>query len=230
MTRILVVDDDPFSRRFLEMTLRRAGWQTRSAEDGEAGWEAWSTIRPRPDVVICDVRMPRLNGYELIARIRSQSGSVPIICVSAMDADEQVVQGLEAGADDYLTKPLSAAVLQAKVRAALRRGLGSSGAPTATLVVGDLELDESAALLRRAGVPLSLTRTELAVMAFLMRHAGRIVSPAQVLGVVWGEAYEDENEILRTTVLRIRRKIEVDPARPRYLRTHVGLGYSLSGG
>lgn len=121
MTRILVVDDDPFSRRFLEGTLRDAGWDPTQATDGEAGWDAWTSARPRFDVVICDVRMPRLNGYELIGRIREHDVVVPIIAVSAMGADGQVVLGLEAGADDYLVKPVASQVLIAKARAALRR-------------------------------------------------------------------------------------------------------------
>jgi DNA-binding response OmpR family regulator len=229
VTRILIVDDDPFSRRFMEMTLHDAGWETRSASDGEAGWEAWDSTHPRPDLIVCDVRMPRLNGFELIERIRSVDGDVPIIAVSALGADDQVVRGLEAGADDYLAKPVSAAVLVAKVRAALRRLRAATPGTEGLLVVGELEMDESGSRFTRGGTPIALTRTELAMMAFLMRNAGRIVSPSQILGTVWGEAYEDENEILRTTVLRVRRKLEPDPANPRFLRTHMGLGYSLTG-
>lgn len=230
MGLILVVDDDAFSRRFLETTLQDAGWDVRSAADGQAGWEAWEAARRRPDLIVCDVRMPRLNGHELIARIRSQDPAVPIIAVSVLGSDEQVVQGLEAGADDYLTKPLGAAVLVAKVRAVLRRSEGGAGGGHERLVVGDLELEPSAGVFTRAGQRIALTRTELAVVAYLMRNPGRVVSPAQILGTVWGEAYEDENEILRTTILRIRRKIEPDPSNPHHLRTHTGLGYSLSGG
>jgi DNA-binding response OmpR family regulator len=224
--QILIVEDDPFSRRFMEMTLRDAGWETRSAPDGEAGWHAWVGGRPRPDLVICDVRMPRLNGFELIERIREVDTAVPIIAVSALGADDQVVRGLEAGADDYLPKPVSAPVLQAKVRAALRRTMAAA-AVSEDLVVGDLRLDSDGGTLMRDGQVVPLTRTELSVVAYLMRNAGRIVSPAQILGNVWGEAYEDENEILRTTVLRIRRKLEPEPSSPRYLITHVGLGYSV---
>lgn len=230
MTRILIVDDDPFSRRLLEMALRDAGWQTLSAVDGLAGWEAWSSGRATIDLVISDVRMPGLNGYELIERIRAQDAAVPIIAVSGLDADDQVVAGLEAGADDYLAKPVSVPVLLAKVRAAVRRQQAvMDGEGGNRLAVGDLELVDGANL-TRSGEPVRLTRTELAVVAYLMRNAGRIVAPAQILGSVWGEAYEDEGEILRAAVLRIRRKLEPDPAAPRYLRTHVGLGYSLTGG
>lgn len=225
---ILVVDDDPFSRRFLEMTLRDAGWTVRGAEDGMAGWLAWESAARKPDVVISDVRMPRLNGYELIERIRSTDRTAPIIAISALGADDQVIQGLEAGADDYLTKPVSGAVLVAKIRAALRRA-ESGPVPGSSLVVGDLALDASGTRFTRGDTPIALTRTELAVVVYLMRQGGRVVSPAQILGAVWGEAYEDENEILRTTILRIRRKLEPDPTQPRYLRTHTGLGYSLDG-
>jgi DNA-binding response OmpR family regulator len=230
MVRILVVDDDAFSRRFLETTLEDAGWQVAAARDGEAGWDTWTAGRPPFDLVLCDVRMPRLNGYELIARIRDGDPAVPIIAVSSLGADEQVVLGLEAGADDYITKPVGAAVLQAKVRAALRRAEATlPDEPDGRVVVGELELDVGGGVVVRGGERIPLTRTELNLMVYLMRNAGRVISPTLILGTVWGEAYEEENEILRTAILRLRRKLERDPGTPRYLRTHAGLGYSLTG-
>lgn len=229
MTRILVADDDAFGRRFLELTLRDAGFVVAAVADGEAALEAWRDARPAFDLVITDVRMPRMNGVELIRHIRAEDPDIAILAFSSLDKDDQVVAGLEAGADDYLTKPIGAPVLVAKVRTALRRSGAGAAAVTGTLVVGDLELDPVASRLTRAGAPVPLTRTELALVEYLMRNAGRIVSPTQILASVWGEAYEEDNEVLRVAVRRVRRKLEPDPAQPRYLRTHVGLGYSIEG-
>jgi DNA-binding response OmpR family regulator len=229
VTRILVADDDAFGRRFLELALRDAGWQVVAVADGEAALDAWRMARPRFDVIVTDVRMPRLNGVELIGRVRAEDPDIAVLAVSSLSHDEQVVAGLEAGADDYLTKPVSAPVLVAKVRAALRRSGGTAAVGGHVLSVGDLVFDPTASRLTRAGTPIPLTRTELALVEYLMRNPGRIVSPAQILASVWGEAYEEDNEVLRVAVRRVRRKLEPDPSQPRYLRNHVGLGYSIEG-
>ena len=227
MTLILVAEDDPFIRRFIATVAEQAGWETTLTENGARAWAAFETDPDEFDVVVTDVRMPVVSGLELAERIRRVS-SITIIAISAHGSDEQVVAGLEAGADDYITKPLSAPVLVAKIRGALRRADSTAVRGEGRLEIGDLVLDLDARTLTKAGVPVPLTRTELGVLAYLMPNAGRIVSPAQILGHVWGEAYEEENEILRVAILRLRRKIEDDPSKPRYVVTRVGIGYSFA--
>ncbi|MEI8333598.1 MAG: response regulator transcription factor [Chloroflexota bacterium] len=227
MTLILVAEDDPFIRRFIATVAEQAGWETTLTENGARAWAAFETDPDAFDVVVTDVRMPVVSGLELAERIRRVS-SITIIAISAHGSDEQVVAGLEAGADDYITKPLSAPVLVAKIRGALRRADSTAVRGEGRLEIGDLVLDLDARTLTKAGVPVPLTRTELGVLAYLMPNAGRIVSPAQILGHVWGEAYEEENEILRVAILRLRRKIEDDPSKPRYVVTRVGIGYSFA--
>ena len=227
MARILVAEDDPFIRRFVAAVAAQAGWEVTLTEDGARAWAAFEADPDAFDVVVTDVRMPVMSGLELAERIRGES-SVPIIAISALGSDEQVVAGLEAGADDYVTKPLSAPVLVAKIRGALRRSETAGARGQGRLEIGDLALELDARTLTKGGVPIPLTRTELGILAYLMPNAGRIVSPAQILGHVWGEAYEGENEILRVAILRLRRKIEDDPSKPRYIVTHVGLGYSFA--
>jgi len=227
VTLILVAEDDPFIRRFIATVAEQAGWETTLTENGARAWAAFETDPDAFDVVVTDVRMPVVSGLELAERIRRVS-SITIIAISAHGSDEQVVAGLEAGADDYITKPLSAPVLVAKIRGALRRADSTAVRGEGRLEIGDLVLDLDARTLTKAGVPVPLTRTELGVLAYLMPNAGRIVSPAQILGHVWGEAYEEENEILRVAILRLRRKIEDDPSKPRYVVTRVGIGYSFA--
>lgn len=227
MTRILVVDDDPFGRRYLEATLGDAGWTTTAAADGLTAWDAFRGADPPFDVVVTDVRMPGLSGIELIGRIREVDTRVAVLAVSAMGSDSQVIDGLEAGADDYLTKPVNARVLVAKVRVALRRAEPGEGGVPEIIEAAGLRYDPAAQILTRDGVPVSLTRTELAVVEYLLRNAGRIVSPAQILTAVWGDAYEFETDVLRTALKRVRRKLGDDPRSPEVIRTHVGLGYSI---
>ena len=227
MARILVAEDDPFIRRFIAAVVDDAGWDVTLTEDGEQAWRAFEAEPGAFDVVVTDVRMPIMSGLELAERIRRESG-VAIIAISALGSDEQVVAGLEAGADDYVTKPLSGPVLVAKIRGALRRADAVEARPQGRVVVGEIALDFDARTVTKRGAPVALTRTELGILTYLISNAGRIVAPAQILGHVWGEAYEDENEILRVAILRLRRKIEDDHSKPRYVLTHVGLGYSFA--
>lgn len=231
MVRILVADDDPFGRRYAETVLTDAGFAVTTVADGLAALEAFHDADPIFDLVLTDVRMPGLTGIQLIERIRDEDSRIAVIAISMLGSDTQILAGLEAGADDYLTKPISGPVLLAKVRVALRRADPSFGAQVeAILEVGDLRLDPAARMLTRNGEPVALTRTELAVVEYLMRNAGRIVSPVQILSAVWGEAYELENEILRTAVKRVRRKLDDDSRQSEIIRTHVGLGYSIGYG
>jgi len=229
VVRILVADDDPFGRRYLETVLADAGWTVVAVADGLAAWEAFRYAVPSFDVVLTDVRMPGLTGIELIERIREEDQRIAVIAISMLGSDTQILAGLEAGADDYLTKPLSGPVLLAKVRVALRRADPLAVSGEAPMVVGDIRLDPTARTLTRDGASIALTRTELGVVEYLMRNAGRIVSPAQILSAVWGEAYELENEVLRTAIKRARRKLG-DGDGQEIIRTHIGLGYSIGYG
>ena len=223
---ILVAEDDPFIRRFVAAAIESAGWDCVLTPDGTAAWAAFQEADGSFDVVVTDVRMPGMSGLQLAERIRAES-TVAIIAISALGSDEQIVAGLEAGADDYVTKPLSAPVLVAKVRGALRRAEATSGRIQGRLEIGGLSLNLDAKTVTKYGAPVALTRTELGVLACLMSNAGRIISPDLILGTVWGEAYEGENEILRVAILRLRRKIEDDPSKPRFIVTHPGLGYTF---
>ena len=227
MARILVAEDDAFIRQFVAAAAAQSGWDVTLTENGEEAWAAFEAEPDAFDVVVTDVRMPVMSGLELAERIRRVS-TVAIIAISAHGSDEQIVAGLEAGADDYVTKPLSAPVLVAKIRGALRRADATAARADGRIEIGEIALDLDARTVTKGGRPVALTRTELGVLAYLMSNAGRIVSPVQILGQVWGEAYEEENEILRVAILRLRRKIEDDPSKPRYVVTHVGLGYSFA--
>ena len=227
MARILVAEDEPSIRQLVAAIGVQMGWDVTLAVDGATAWAAFEAEPDAFGVVVTDIRMPRMSGLELIERIRTRS-AVAIIVISVLGADDQVVAGLEAGADDYVTKPIAPIVLTARIRSALRRAEGDAGKAREPLVFGDLAIDVNSRTVTRRGDRIALTRTEMGVLGYLASNAGRVVAPAQILGSVWGEAYEGETEILRIAVLRLRRKIEDDPSDPRYVVTHVGLGYSLA--
>jgi DNA-binding response OmpR family regulator len=224
--RILVVDDDEFMQRYYRLLLGSAGWRVLRADDGATAWERFAGGQIPADVVITDVRMPGMSGIELCERIRGQS-DVPLLVVSQLQGDAQVVAALEAGADDYIVKPINEAILLAKVRRALQRGSRESLGPGQVFACGGLRFDPGAQTLTKDGVPVRLTRTEYQLFEFLAANAGRIVSPSQILQRVWGDGYEGDLDILRAAIVRLRRKIEDDPAAPAYLVTHVGIGYGL---
>lgn len=222
--KILVAEDDPYIQRFLKSLIETEGYIYIGAADGLEAWTMFEQDGESIDIVVTDVRMPRLSGIELCRRIREVS-DVTLIAISALDSEDEIVAGLEAGADDYVTKPLSAAVMSAKLRGALRRSERQLPSRASELRVGPFVLDAEGRTLTKHGELLSLTPTEYGVMVYMMHNAGMILTPAQILGVVWGEEYEDEAQILRVALLRLRRKIEDDHSAPRYLTTHVGMGY-----
>ncbi len=227
---ILVVDDDARLRRFVGETLDLEGYAVQFASDGEA--VETMVAERRPDLVVLDVVMPGMSGLEALRHLRANGRMIPVIMLTARDDEEDKVQALRDGADDYLVKPFSARELVARVQAVLRRSRGplSEEGETQMLRIGPLVLypgSRTATVLERQ---VDLTRTEYTLLLTLVRGAGRVFTPADLLTRVWGPEYRDQGEILRTNVYRLRQKIEEDPRHPRYLRTRLGVGYYFSAG
>jgi two-component system KDP operon response regulator KdpE len=220
--RILVVDDEPAIRRTLRANLAARGYDVVAVETGEAALE--EAAARRFDLVVLDLMLPGLSGLEVCHALRAES-PVPILVLSARGEERTKVEALDLGADDYLTKPFGMDELLARVRALLRRPSGATA--DGSLRVGALVVDPEERWARRAGTPLELTPREFDVLAYLMRHAGKVVTHRLLLAEVWGPAYAGETQYLRVFVNRLRRKIEDEPAHPRYIVTEPGVGYRL---
>jgi two-component system OmpR family response regulator len=230
--QVLVVDDEPNIRDLVQVALKFHGCSVTTAGSGkDALRQAEST---RPDLIVLDVMMPDMDGFEVCRRLRAAGNEVPVIFLTARDTSSDTVTGLAIGGDDYVTKPFSVEALVARVRAVLRRasrgdgGGGSSessGGAGAPLRVADLELDEDRWTVHRAGVPVELSPTEFRLLAYLMRHEGRVLTRAQLLESVWGWDYSGESQIVETYVSYLRRKL--DPLGPPLIHTQRGVGYSL---
>jgi two-component system, OmpR family, response regulator len=230
--QVLVVDDERNIRDLVQVALKFHGCSVTTAGSGkDALRQAEST---RPDLIVLDVMMPDMDGFEVCRRLRAAGNEVPVIFLTARDTSSDTVTGLAIGGDDYVTKPFSVEALVARVRAVLRRasrgGGSSSGSETsggagAPLRVADLELDEDRWTVHRAGVPVELSPTEFRLLAYLMRHEGRVLTRAQLLESVWGWDYSGESQIVETYVSYLRRKL--DPLGPPLIHTQRGVGYSL---
>ena len=218
--RVLVVDDEPQIRRALSTNLGARGYDVLTAATGE---EALRVAAERhPEVVILDLGLPGIDGVEVVRGLRGWS-RVPIIVLSVRSDESDKVAALDAGADDYVTKPFGMNELLARLRAALRRG-----APTpeqATVETPDFTLDLAAKRVLRDGAEVHLTPTEWHLVEVLVRNAGKLVSQRQLLQEVWGPQYGTETNYLRVYLAQVRRKLEPDPARPRYFITEPGMGY-----
>ncbi|RJQ79330.1 response regulator transcription factor [Amycolatopsis panacis] len=223
MAAVLVVEDDAAVREGLELALRRQQHTVRTAASGEDGV---ALLREQPpEIVVLDLMLPGIDGFETCRRIRVLS-QVPIIMLTARSDDFDVVAGLEAGADDYVVKPIEPRVLDARIRAVLRRavaehGSGDHGAERH----GDLEIDRAGMQVRRHGEPVALTPTELKLLLELSRHPGQVHSRRQLLTVVWGHDYLGDSRLVDACVQRLRAKIEDVPARPGHVQTVRGFGY-----
>jgi DNA-binding response OmpR family regulator len=228
-TKILVADDELKLLRLVTRNLELEGYATLAATDGQEALELIETHDP--DLLLLDVMMPKLDGFSVTQRVREFS-SVPIIIMTARGDDQDKIRGLDLGGDDYLTKPFNVDELLARVRAVLRRsqlsahtqGPGLSSAAT----VGDLRVDfaQHQAWLRDEDI--NLTPVEYRLLAYLAQNAGRVLTQDQLLEYVWGPDYAGETHMLQVNINRVRRKIEPDPAHPRYILTKVGIGYLLS--
>jgi len=220
--RILVVDDEPGLAHALAITLRASGWDVATAADG-AGAIAAATAR-LPDVVLLDLGLPDMSGVDVIAALRAWT-RVPIVVLSARQHGEDKVEALDAGADDYVTKPFAMNELLARLRAAVRRSAQPADGDQAVVEAGDLVVDLARRRVLRRGVEVRLTPTEWAMLEVLVRHRGRLVPRRQLLQDVWGPAYSDETNYLRVYSAQLRRKLEDDPAAPRHILTQPGMGY-----
>jgi two-component system, OmpR family, KDP operon response regulator KdpE len=219
--RVLVVDDEPQIVRALKVILRGAGYATQQAETKQEALDAVA-VRP-PDAMVLDLILPDGSGVEVCEEIRRWSG-MPIIVLSAVGDEREKVRALDAGADDYITKPFGTDELLARLRAALRR-IGDESEPR--VLIGDLEIDLEARQVSSDGELVHLTPIEFDLLRVLARHRGKLVTHRQLLREIWGPGFETETHYLRVHVAHIRGKIEPEPSRPRYLLTEPGVGYRL---
>lgn len=220
--RILVVDDEPGLAHALAITLRASGWDVATAADGAGALAAAATRLP--DVVLLDLGLPDLSGVDVITALRAWS-RVPIVVLSARQHGEDKVEALDAGADDYVTKPFAMNELLARLRAAVRRSAQPTAGDEAVVEAGDLTIDLARRRVLRGGTEVRLTPTEWSMLEVLVRNRGRLVPRRQLLQEVWGPAYADETNYLRVYSAQLRRKLEEDPAAPRHLITAPGMGY-----
>jgi len=221
----LVVDDEPSFRRVLRTSLSASGF---SIEEARSGEEAVSILtRCAFDLVLLDVNMPGMGGVEACREIRAHLPKIGIVMVTVQDGESEIVRALEAGADDYITKPIRLRELVARLRAVLRRLHVEDAFESGVFRVGDLELDVKRRLLYRDGESVHLTPTEFHLLALLMRHQGSLVTHAQLLRSIWGPEYGTELDYLRSYVKALRKKIEENPSQPKYLLTEPWVGYRL---
>ena len=218
MATVLLVEDDPAARQGLELALRRLGYEVRLAETGEAALDGLSETT---DVVVLDVMLPGVDGFEACRRLRRHS-DIPVIMLTARGDDLDIVVGLEAGADDYVVKPVEPRVLDARIRAVLRR-MTRAGSPAETY--GELVIDRGSLVVRRAGREVSLTPTELRLLLVLSGSPRQVFSREQLLDLVWEQDYLGDSRLVDACVQRLRAKIETGAAEPRYIQTVRGFGY-----
>jgi two-component system, OmpR family, KDP operon response regulator KdpE len=223
---VVLIEDEPQIRRFLRAALTGHGYRLFEAGSGEDGLIEAATRQP--DLVILDLGLPDLDGLGVLARLREWT-SVPVIVLSARGQERDKIAALDGGADDYVSKPFSVGELLARMRAALRRrDQVGDGAAATSFVVGDLSVDLARRHVLVGDKEIHLTPIEYKLLTTLVRHAGNVLTHRQLLKEVWGPSYEEQSHYLRVFMLQLRRKLEADPARPRYLRTEPGVGYRLA--
>ncbi len=220
--RVLVADDEPAIRRFLRVSLTAHGYAVSEAESGQAAISA--ATAQRPDMIILDLGLPDLDGVE-VTRLLREWTQIPVIILSVRGREEDKIAALDAGADDYVTKPFGLGELLARMRVALRRARSSAAEPV--FVDGELVVDLTRRTVTVSGRGVQLTPTEYDLLRTLVAHAGQVLIHRHLLREVWGPGYELETHILRVNISNLRRKIEPDPTRPRYIITEPGVGYRL---
>ena len=219
----LIVDDEKQIRRLLRLALEGADHQVFEAETGQSGLE--EIAYRRPDIVLLDLGLPDMDGVKVLRRLREWS-DVPVLILSVRDEPDEKVAALDAGADDYVTKPFDTAELLARVRAAQRRSLTETGEPV--FQSGPLVVDFAVRQVKLNGVEVKLTPTEYSLLRVLVQNAGKVVTHRQLLRTVWGEKAESQAQYLRVYVTHLRKKLEADADSPSLIKTEVGIGYRLS--
>jgi two-component system KDP operon response regulator KdpE len=219
--RVLVVDDEPAIHRFMGPALAANGYEGLRAETG--GEALALVVNRRPDIVVLDLGLPDMDGKEVLRRLREWS-DVPVVVLSARDREAEKIEALDLGADDFVNKPFGIGELMARLRAALRHRMQEKG-ETPVLRIGDVEIDIPRHRVTRGGEEIKLTPKEFDLIAFLARHAGKVVTHRQILKEVWGPAHEHDTQYLRVYVGQLRAKLEPDPANPTLVITEPGVGY-----
>jgi two-component system, OmpR family, KDP operon response regulator KdpE len=219
---VLVIDDEVQIRRLLRITLEAVGMNIIEADTGKLGLD--EAARCLPDAIVLDLGLPDIGGLEVLRQLREWS-KVPVLVLTVLAAETDKVAALDAGADDYLTKPFGSAELSARLRAILRR-VPEENEP-AVIAFGDIEMDLAARVVRKAGVEVRLTAKEYAMLRLLVIHRGKVVTHGQMLRELWGPKAEDNTHYLRVHMTHIRQKLETEPHKPRHLRTESGIGYRL---
>ena len=224
--KVLIVDDDSAIRRALHNTLHGMGFEVDDAASGEA---ALDLVREAEyDVVLLDINMPGIGGIRACREIRKSLPRLGILMLTVRDREEDKVTALDAGADDYITKPFNIRELAARIRAAVRRSRATKVDADAVIHIGNIELDPARRLVRKSGEPVHLTPKEFDLLRYLMAHAGLPITHVRLLHAVWGPEYGGELEYLRTFVRQLRKKLEDDPAEPAYLLTDSHIGYRFA--
>lgn len=221
--RILIIDDESPIRRLLKVGLSAYGYELAEAASGRQGIQEAAFFHP--DLIILDLGLPDLDGLEVVKRLREWC-QAPIIILSVREQETDKIQALDAGADDYVTKPFGMGELLARIRVALRHAAQKEDEPVLTL--GGLTVDLARRLVLVEGEEVKLTPTEYEILKSLATHAGRVLTHRQLLRTIWGPEYEGETHYLRVYIAQLRRKIEPDPTRPRYILTEPGVGYRLA--
>jgi two-component system KDP operon response regulator KdpE len=226
--RVLIVDDEIAIRRALHNTLHGMGFEVDDAASGEAALDRVGEAEF--DVVLMDINMPGMGGIRACREIRKSLPQLGILMLTVRDREEDKVTALDAGADDYITKPFNIRELAARIRAAVRRSSASRVDPDAVIRIGNIELDPPRRLVRKGGEPVHFTPTEFDLLRYLMTHAGLPITHVRLLRAVWGPEYGGELEYLRTYIRQLRKKLEDDPAEPEYLLTDSHVGYRFAEG
>jgi len=223
-TTVVVIEDDPQIRRFLRTGLSAEPFRIFEAETGQAGLVEAATRKP--DLVILDLGLPDIDGVDVVARLREWY-TRPIIILSARSNEQEKIKALDAGADDYLTKPFGVGELMARIRVALRRTAREDGGTESVFTFGDVRVDLGARRVFRNDAGVHLTPNEYRLLTTLIRHAGKVCTHRQLLAEVWGPSYVEHGHYLRIYMAQLRQKLEADSTNPRFLRTEVGVGYRL---
>jgi two-component system KDP operon response regulator KdpE len=220
--RIMIIDDEPQMRRLLQVALTAHGYEIREAETGREGIDQAAVFHP--DLIVLDLSLPDLDGIEVIKQLREWT-QTPVIILSVREQESDKIAALDAGADDYVTKPFSMGELLARIRTALRHAAGVEDEPVLTF--GGLAIDLTRRYVAVDGGEVKLTPTEYELLRILVVNAGKVLTHRQLMRTVWGPSYEQETNYLRVYIRQLRQKIEPDPARPRHIVTEPGVGYRL---